>query len=58
MSAFVNCFNFWCSVREKSEKKDKIKYKTMKETPPAEKTEKKALEIMIPRKDILYDIEI
>ena len=30
MSSFVNCFKFWCYVREKGDKKDKPEYKEMK----------------------------
>lgn len=58
MSSFVNCFKFWCSVREKSENKDKVKYKEMKELKEIKKTEKKALETEIQQTDILYEIEI
>ena len=31
MSTLVNCFKFWCNVREKGDKRDKPEYKEMKE---------------------------
>ena len=58
MSTFVSCFKFWCSVREKGDKRDKPEYKEMKMIKKQEKTEKKALQIEIPHNDILYEIEI
>lgn len=58
MSSFVNCFKFWCYVREKGDKKDKPEYKEMKMIDKSKKTEKKALNISVPQEDILYEIEI
>jgi|TARA_Y100000590_G_scaffold431351_1_gene546044 hypothetical protein len=58
MSTLVNCFKFWCNVREKGDKRDKPEYKEMKEIKKEEKTEKKALETEIPGTDVLYEIEI
>ena len=58
MSTLVNCFKFWCNVREKGDKKDKPEYKEMKEIKKVKKTEKKALETEISHKDVLYEIEI
>lgn len=58
MSTLVNCFKFWCHVREKGDKKDKPEYKEMKEIKKLEKTEKKALETEISETDVLYEIEI
>ena len=52
MSSLVNCFKFWCYVREKGDKKDKPVYKEMKEVKNVEKTEKKALETEILQTDI------
>tara|TARA_B100000902_G_scaffold31085_1_gene37253 strand:+ start:5065 stop:5241 length:177 start_codon:yes stop_codon:yes gene_type:complete len=58
MSSLVNCFKFWCYVREKGDKRDKPDYKEMKEIKKQEKTEKKALEMEISETDVLYEIEI
>ena len=58
MSTLVNCFKFWCNVREKGDKKDKPEYKEMKEIKKVKKTEKKALETEISHTDVLYEIEI
>jgi hypothetical protein len=58
MSTFVNCFKFWCSVREKGDKKDKPEYQKLKVVKKIEKTEKKALETEIPQTDIFYEIEL
>ncbi len=58
MSSFVNCFKFWCYVREKGDKQNKPEYKEMKMIDKSKKTEKKALNISVPQEDILYEIEI
>ena len=58
MSSLVNCFKFWCYVREKGDKRDKPEYKEMKMIEKTKKTEKKALNLSVPTRDILYEIEI